>query len=361
MAEQPTSKSTKAEILKMYDELLRENVQLEAKVQQLQQEKRELEKAGQRSAAGKIPGGAAPIAADASTLDGIMSTLSALRPGFGDAVSELSAKLLAEASKLAELRENVADEQRQLESLHDLTVTDDTLQQLVQEYAEKSAEFERERTQQQHAFEQEIHETRKAWQKEQEEHAHSSKERDESAKKAEQREATEYAYNLEHRRKLDADHYHQQQQQLQQAVEEFEASQKKAWAEREKRIAEQERELAELQHIVDTYPKELETAVKKLREDGMKMARRQTKITADLREKDAEGEQRLYELKIQSLEDTRTKQQEHIKSLSMQLDATIKQAQTLALKAIEGASSAGSLQAVKEIALEQAKTVQKGK
>jgi hypothetical protein len=268
---------------------------------------------------------------------------------------------LAEASKLAELRENVAEEQRQLEALHDLTVTDDTLQRLVQEYAEKSAEFEQERIRQQHAFEQEMQETRKAWQKEQEEHAHSIKERDEGAKKAEQREAAEYAYNLEHRRKLDADQHNQQQLQLQQALEEFEANQKKAWAEREKRIADQEREFAELQHIVETYPTDLEAAVKKAGDEGAKIARRQAKIVADLREKDADGEQRLYELKVQSLEETRTKQLEQIKSLSMQLDATIKQAQALALKAIEGASSAGSLQAVKEIALEQAKTVQKGK
>jgi hypothetical protein len=204
-------------------------------------------------------------------------------------------------------------------------------------------------------------EKQREWQKEQEDHTRSIKERHESTKKTEQREAAEYTYNLEHHRKLDAEQYNQQQQQLQQSLEELETRQKNAWAEREKRIADQEKEFAELQSMVDAYPKELESSVKKASEDGAKIARQQAKVKADLREKEAEGERRVYELKIQSLENTITKQQEQIKNLSTQLDATVKQAQALALKAIEGASSAGSLQAVKEIALEQAKTVQKGK
>ena len=169
----------------------------------------------------------------------------------------------------------------------------------------------------------------------------------------------EYTYNLQHQRKLDLDQYNQQQQQLQQALVEFEAQQKKAWVEREQAIADQEREFKQLQSAVDKYPKELDAAIKKAAAEGAAGARRQTTVKADLSAKEAEGERRVFELKIQSFEDTLKKQREQLKSLSSQLDATIKQAQTLALKAIEGASSAGSLQAVKEIALEQAKTVPK--
>lgn len=344
----------------MYDALLRENVQLESQVQKLQQEKRELGKgAAVPKTAAKAPAAKPKAVAAPSTLDGVIATLTALRPGFGDAVSELSAKLLAEASTLAELRNASAAEQAQLEALHNLSVTDDTLQELIRQYSEKSAAFEQERMQQQDTFEREMAEKRVAWKKEQEEHARIIKERDENTKKAEKREVAEYSYNLQHQRKLDIDQYNQQQQQLQQALVDFEAQQKKAWAEREQTIADQERELKQLQSAVDKYPKELDAAVKKAAAEGAAGARRQTTVKADLRAKEAEGERRVYELKIQSSEDTLKKQREQIKSLSSQLDATIKQAQTLALKAIEGASSAGSLQAVKEIALEQAKTVPK--
>lgn len=351
MAERPTSKNTKAEILDMYDELLKERKQLETSVDQLRKEKQAAPKARDM--------GVAKAAAAPSTLDGVMNTLTVLRPGFGDAVSELSAKLIAEASKLAELRGAVEQETQQLEALHELQVADETLDQLMQEYLEKSSAFEAEAQQQEVAFEQEITEKKKVWQKEQGEHAVFLKERNDTAKKVEQREAAEYKYDLELQRKLDTDQYEQQQAQLQKALEDFETSKKKAWAERENRIVTQEQEFAELQTKVEKWPKELETAVKKAREEATAIAQRQTKVKADLRAKEAEGERRVYELKIQSLDEIIQQQRQQIASLTTQLEAAVKQVQDLAVRAIDGASSAGSLQAVREIALEQAKNIQK--
>jgi hypothetical protein len=358
MTERPTSKSTKTEILQAYEDLLQEKEQLAAKVEQVIKEKQAAGTEGGKIIAKER---IAERSAVPSTIDGIIATLSGLRTGFGDAVSELSAKLIAEASQLAELRRNVEEEMEQLEVLHGLQVTDGTLDQLIQEYVEKSNSFEVEAKQRQEAFEQEMAEKRKVWQKEQEEHARFIKERDETTKKAEQREAAEYTYNLELRRKLDDDAYEQQQAQLKKALEDFEETKKKEWTEREKRVAEQEKEFKTLQAQVEKFPKELEIAVKKAKEEGTAMARRQTKVKADLRAKEVEGERRVYELKVQSLEDIIKKQQQQLNSLSAQLDAAVKQVQELAVKAIEGASSTGSLQAVKEIALEQAKNVQKGK
>lgn len=358
MAEQPTSKSTKAEILEMYDKLLQEKEQLEAKVEQLLKEKQATEKDGgkivENGRAGERP--AAP-----TSLDGIIQTLSVLRSGFGDAVSELSAKLIAEASTLAELCCNVEEGMQQLESLHGLQVTDGTLNQLIQEYIEKSNSFEADEQQNQETFEQEMAEKRKVWQKEQEEHTRFIKERDETTKKAEQREAAEYKYDLELRRKLDNDQYEQQQKQRKKTLEDLEETKRREWAEREKRIAEQEKEFAELKIQVENFPEKLEIAIKEAREKGTEMTGRQTKVKADLRLKEVEGERRIYELKIQSLEDTLKHQQQQMNGLSAQLDVAVKQVQDLAVKAIEGASNTISLQAVREIALEQAKTVQKGK
>jgi hypothetical protein len=54
-------------------------------------------------------------------------------------------------------------------------------------------------------------------------------------------------------------------------------------------------------------------------------------------------------------------QESRIASLSKQLDSALKQVQGLAVKAIEGASNLKSFEAVKEIAIEQAKTQQKNK
>lgn len=349
-----TSRDTKTEILKAYDQLLQEKEQLDARVAQLLKEKQAPKKETAKAAGQERP--AVP-----STIDHIIATLSVLRPGFGDAVSELSAKLLSEASKLAELRRDVEKEIQRLESLHGLQVTDGTLEQLIQEYTEKSTAFEAEAGQRQEAFEQEMAEKRKTWQTEQAQHARFSKERDDTTKKAEQREAAEYKYDLELQRKLDNDQYDQQQAQLQKALEDFEEAKKKELDERDMQVIHQEMEWGDLERAVKQFPKELETAVKKAKEEGTKLARRPTKMKADLRAKEAEGERRVSELKIQSLEDSIKKQLQQLNNLSKQLDAAVKQAQDLAVKAIEGASNVSSLQAVREIALEQAKNIQKGK
>jgi len=359
MTDRPTSKNTKNEILKMYDELLEEKGQFEARAKQLLKEKQAVEKG-----AGKIVErghAAAEHPAVPSTLNGIIRTLSVIQPGFGDAVSELSAKLIAEASKLTKLHRNVEEEKQQLESLHGLQVNDETLVQLIREYIEKSNTFEEEAKQSQEAFEQEMAEKRKTWQKEQEEQARLIKERNEATTKTEQRETAEYKYDLELRRKLDNDQYEQQQKQLKKALEDFEEAKKKEWAERERYIADQEKEFAELKAKVEKFPKEVETAIKKVQIEGTEMARRQTQVKTDLRTKEVEGQRRVYELKIQSLEDTIKQQQQQMNKLSVQLDAAVKQGQDLAVKAIEGTSNTSSLQAIREIALEQAKNVQKGK
>ena len=93
--------------------------------------------------------------------------------------------------------------------------------------------------------------------------------------------------------------------------------------------------------------------------DGMR--RLQAKIAADLQQKENEGKRRVYELRVQQLDETVTKQNEQIAELSRQLATALKQAQDLAIKAIDGASSSNSYAAVKEIALEQAKTSAKTK
>ena len=106
---------------------------------------------------------------------------------------------------------------------------------------------------------------------------------------------------------------------------------------------------------------ERETAPKKAEPEGTGIAKRQTKTQADLKKKDNEAIQRVLELKISSLQDQITKQDAQVEELSKALDSARKQTTELAVKAIDGASNASSFAAIKEIALEQAKTTQKSK
>lgn len=368
MVEEPTSKNTKPQILAAYQSLSKACERLEAENKKLHDEKKGYEtkfaravneartaqsKAGMPKVIEKID------ASSTFTIDRIIENLTILHSGFSGANSELSAKLTTEATNLNELREKAKSEIRQLEELHKLEINENTLDSLIHEYIEKSNLFEEQASQRRQAFEQEMAEKEKSWQKEQEVHTQLTKEREESTKSMLARDEAEYRYNLKLQRKLDVDQYELEQKALQKELIKSEELKKKEWAEHENIITEKENEFDECITKVEKFPKELDAAIKTARDEAVALSRRDTKIATDLRAKEIEGERRVAELKIKSLEEIIEKQSTQIQNLSAKFDSTLKQAQSLAMKAIEGASNVGSLEAMKQIALEQAKNVQK--
>lgn len=362
MVRKPSDRNTKAEILEAYDQLLGEQKTLETQLKQLQKEQKDKPPVAseKNQHQPRTAMNHQQVAQDqmSTTIDSIIK----LQLGFGSAVSELSEKLTAEATKLEELQRSLAEETQQLNELHELEETnEDTLDTLIQAYENNSKAFEEETKQRREALEQEIQELRKAWEKEQEEHHRSIKQRNEEQSKISQRDAEEYKYELELQRSLDNEKYQQNQNTLYKQLEEAKQEQEKQWTEREKAIAEREKQFEELKTKVEAFEKEKEAAIKKAKEEGKGIANYQVKVKTDLQNKEIEGNKRFYELRIQSLEQTIQNQEARIQNLSKQLDAALKQVQDLAVKAIEGAANLSSSQAFKEIALEQAKTQMKNK
>jgi hypothetical protein len=293
-----------------------------------------------------------------STIDNLIL----LQFGFGGAVSELSEKLTSEASKLEELRRTVGEEVQQLQELHSLEdVAENTLDNLIQQYEESAKTFTEEISQQRETVEQELLSRRQAWEKEQQLQEVAVQERYDGDEKNRDRDVELYDYDLELQRNLDVEEYEQRQQMLYKEIEEFKQEQEKQWAEREKSIAEREKLSAEVKAKVEAFPKELEANIKNGKDLGRNIGNYQAKIKSDLFAKDLEGQKQNYELQIQGMLQTIQNQESRIASLSKQLDSALKQVQDLAVKAIEGASNLNSFQAVKEIAIEQAKTQQKNK
>ena len=293
-----------------------------------------------------------------STIDNLIL----LQFGFGGAVSELSEKLTSEASKLEELRRTVGEEIQHLQELHNLEdVAEDTLDNLIQQYEESAKTFADEISQQRETVEQDLLSRRQAWEKEQEVQKLAVKERNENQNKSRQRDEESYCYDLHLQRNLDSEEYEQRQQTLYKEIEEFQQEQEKQWTEREKSISEREKLYAEVKAKVEAFPKELEANIKNGKDNGRNIGNYQAKIKSDLLMKEMEGQKQNYELQIQGMLQTLQNQESRIASLSKQLDSALKQVQDLAVKAIEGASNLKSFEAVKEIAIEQAKTQQKNK
>lgn len=361
-AKKPTDKNTKAEILQAYEELLKEQAALKTQLEQKPTEKPSAPKEQPKPEPKTEPKIAMPQTTTIQQkMNNTIQSLANIQLGFGSAANELSEQLTTKAAKLAEIQQVVSEEVAQLSELHNLEVSEDILDILIQTYEDNEKAYQEEYSQRYEVLSQELLELNNNWQKEQEEHQRNIKERNENLNRTRQRDAAEYKYDLELQRKLTNDEYEQEQKLLNNQLEEEKQTTEKQWSEREKIIADREKEFAELKAKVEAFPKEKETALKKATEEGKGIATYQAKVKSDLYGKEVEGQKRFYEQRLQSLEQTITNQQTRLENLSRQLESALKQVQDLAVKAIEGSSNVNSYQAMKEIALEQAKSQAKTK
>ncbi|MBD2302677.1 hypothetical protein [Nostoc sp. FACHB-190] len=355
-----TDKNTKAEILQAYEELSKETSGLKTQLNQAL-------KANQNTNVEKpkVEQNTTITMTQPATIQQKMNytieSLAKIQLGFGSAANDLSEQLTTQASKLGEIRQSVETEITALKQLHNLEVGEDTLDTLITAYEDNSKAYQEEYNQRYEILSQEILEQRITWQKEQDEYKQSIKERNDNLNKTRQRDTAEYKYDLELQRKLESDEYEQTQKTLYKQLEEFQQETEKQWAEKEKQIAEREKQFEEAKAKVEAFPKEKEAAIKKATEEGKGIAHYQAKVKSDLYGKEVEGQKRFYEQRLQSLEQTITNQETRIQNLSKQLDSALKQVQDLAVKAIEGTANVNSYQAIKEIALEQAKSQVKNK
>lgn len=358
MSKRVSDRNTKAEILEAYQELSKEKTALQAQVKKLNSTPHFTQPTPTEEVKPMISTPSIKKPKMQQTIDDLLL----LQAGFGGAISELSEQLTSEAIKLAELSQAVTTELQQLEELHDLeTVEDDTLETLVKRYEDDAKTFGEELNLRRETLDQEILEQQKSWQKEQEEHQRTVKERNETHQKSRQRDQESYHYNLTLQRDIDIDNYEQTKKNLYKALEESQQEQEKQWTEREKAIAEREKLSAEVKTKVEEFPQKLEDAIKRGKDNGRNIGNYQAKIKSDLVAKEVEGQKQYYELQIKSLMETIHSQETRLQTLSKQLDSALKQVQDLAVKAIEGSSNVSSFQAVKEIALEQAKNPNKNK
>lgn len=350
------SKSTKAEILAAYKEI--------------EKQKKALESEAKKSASNSPTLNPTPTKrvvsntaqSDIKDINNTIEALARIQNGFGGAVSNLSEQLITEATELESVRNEIAREKSELKELHNLEKVDEsTIDRLIEKYQVTAKKFAEELSQQQESDRQEIETLKQAWAKEKDNHHRFIKTRNEDYHKTQQRAKEEYEYNLDLKRDLDEEEYEQQKKQQQQELESSRQVLEKQWQEQEAKIAKQEQEYTEAKEKVAAFEEQLRAKIKQAQEEGKGIGTYQSKVKADLRAREIEGETKNYELRIESLENTIRHQGGRINKLSEQLDASWQQVQDLAVKAIEGSSNRNSFEAMKAIAMEQAKTQTKGK
>ena len=272
------------------------------------------------------------------TVDNIVKSLADLQLEFGSIVNGLSEKVAKENSKLDELKLAIKVETQHLQELQQVRVVADTLDILNQEHQEKLKAVEQDAISQKELLEKDITQTRKNWQQEQAEYETILQEQNELLAKQRQQELEDYQYRLEVTRKINADVYQATKRNQERELQETTQLKEKNWLERENTLNEQRPLFEDAQKQITAFSTELDEAIKKAREEAIRDVNQDAKVKADLFEKEWQAAKQSYELKAQSLEQVINKQTEQIDNLSSQLQAALKQAQDLAMRAFDNSA-----------------------
>jgi hypothetical protein len=268
--------------------------------------------------------------ANTYTIDNIVRGLADLQLDFGNIINSLSDRLDTEAGKLDELQRAIAIETQNLQQLQKVRIVADALHLLRQEHQEKLRAIDREISSQQEALEKEMVQTRQTWQQEQQEFETKIQEAQELRQKQRQQEEADYDYELERQRKIETDNYDREKRSIEKDIADRSQRKEKNWTEREQFLAENQALFEENRTKVDGFEEELKQAYIQAKEEAIQEVTREEKVKADLFDKEWEGIQQGYELKITSLETTIQGQNEQIREISAQLQEATKQAQDLA-------------------------------
>jgi len=316
-----TAKDSKAKILQNFQQILAENKKIESKVETKEQE---AEKAKNQQLL---------EVASTYTIDSIVKGLADLQLDFGSVINGLSEKLSAESSKLDELKRGIEIETSQLQQLQQIRVVADALYILTQEHQEKITALEQSAASQREVIEKDTIQKRKVWEKEQQEFDTTVQETTALTIKEREQETADYRYELERTRTVETDEYEETKRKLERELQQSTRDKDKNWVEREKVLSDNQAEFTKNQTKAAGFEEELKQANTKAKEEAIQEVSREAKVKADLVDKEWEGTKQGYELKVQSLQQTIGLQTEQIAEISAQLQATMKQAQDLAMKA----------------------------
>ncbi|MCX6272123.1 MAG: hypothetical protein NTU44_13065 [Bacteroidetes bacterium] len=336
MEKKITSTMPKSEILEAYKELLEkvQNQKIEDPrvVKEIENKKETVKNASLHSS------------------ETIIKGIAELKLNIGNSLDKLEESLMTEYRKLSQIREAVEIETKNLDELYQIKVNADSLAALLMAQKEKRLQLEAEIQRKKEVFEEEKEETESKWAKEKKEREAMLKEQEALLKKQRQREEEEYQYNILIQKKKDEDAYLAKKSALEKEITEKkmafekELSEKKIAfekevSEREAFIAAKEKEWAELTKKVESFPSDLEKAIKQTEKAIQEKIETKYKFEAELTDKETEGERMLNKQIISNLEAKIKEQTTLIAQLTQKADYAGDQVNNIAVKALEGAAN----------------------
>lgn len=240
--------------------------------------------------------------ASSNSIEQVVTDLTGLKLNIAKVLEDLENQLLTEHKKLSSLNQAIIFQKNELEELHEIKVTADSLTALLQAQKIKEEIFQQEVTEQRNNFEQDIFQKRAAWKREQEETILSWKEQEALQKKIRQHEEEDYIYKRDLERQKESDQYLMQKQLLEKDLADKKLLFEKIFSERETNILVKEQELEQLKIKVEAFPKKLQETIQETEKSITEHLQFKYAYESKLTQKEIEGERKLHQQMISALE-----------------------------------------------------------
>ena len=319
-----SEKSTKAEILKAYETLLKDvqtaNADVPKQVQEQKQKKETMEKV------------------EGISTEGIVKNITTLKLGLNNSLDEILQSMTNEFKTLEEIRAAIAIEKKSLEDLYALSANTDSLAAMLLAQKAKKENFEKEMKDKEDAFAHETATKKEQWEIEKARQKAEDKEYTDEQTKRRKREEEEYAYNLKIRRQKEQDEYDSKKKQLEKELTDKKAQFEQEVASRELNLKNTEAELAELRKNNAEFPVKMEKALKEKESEVTKQLQTKYGFDIQLKDKQYEADIRLKDQIIASLQDKIKELQEQMKENTDKANRAEANVKDIAVKAIENAT-----------------------
>jgi len=328
-------KSTKNEILEAYETLLKqvqeEKANVPKKVQEEKQKTEVLTKVSETSH------------------DGIVKNISNLKIALNTSLDQLGSNLAVEFKKLEEIRSAISVEKKNLEDLYSLSANTDSLAAMLLVQKEKREGFDRKMQEEEFAFSQkmkleketfesEIKNIRELWKAEKQRQDLEEKEYLGELKKQRKREEDEYSYGLKISRQKEEDAYLSEKLRLEKELSDKKQLFEQEMAKREDLVKSAENELNELRKLSAEFPNKLSGALVSKEKEIVSALTTRFDFERKLYEKQTEGDLKLKEQTIKSLQEKIAEMQIQIRELNEKATKAEMNVKDIAVKAIESSS-----------------------
>jgi hypothetical protein len=297
----------------------------------------------------------AVAAADELSTEGVVKSIGELKSVVGKMLGQLSDRLEEQVARYVQVQRAIVAKDGELKEIFEIQRSASTLTALIEAHDRQRVQLEADLAQTRAELEREVEQTRAQWIEEQRLRDAVNKERDATEQKRREREKEEYRYTFAREQQQARDQFADETAAANKALAERKATVEKELAEREQAVGQREGELTSLRQRVDSFPKELETAVVKAVKEAIDRNQKDAGAREELLKRDFAGERNVLTTRIASLEKTVAEQAEQITRLLAQAEKAYTQVQEIAVRAIEGSGSAKQLANLQQMLAEQSR------